>query len=215
MANIGSAFLGDLQAKRIRQLSSGSSAPTSPPSSPPASANNPMSISQSRSPQPPQPQSPSRSQRDEQLRQAWVALAQPPTKAIVDPVLALELRVRWLEVLVLGLAGPASTQSSSVPSNVATTADGKFRTGGEKPQKGRSNMKSLRGKRSDKQKEREQERRKGRESAATLARLTEDVKKRLDAIVETNEGLRKFAETCAHPSSPGASVYSECPCVVF
>jgi hypothetical protein len=65
-------------------------------------------------------------------------------KVNIEPELALELRVRWLEALIHG------------------------------PDPGR----------------------KRKETVATLARLTEEVKKRLDAIVEPNDSLKKFIDTC-------------------
>ncbi|KAF9447727.1 hypothetical protein P691DRAFT_801916 [Macrolepiota fuliginosa MF-IS2] len=181
MANIGSAFLGDLQAKRIRHLSSPTSS-TSPPASPPANAiynSNQMSTIQSLSPQ---SKSPSQSpQGGDQPNQPWAALGLPPNKATIDPILALELRVRWLETLVLGIGAPSSAAGAN--------ADGKAIA---KDEKGRGALRSIKNKRTDKQKEREQG--KGKETATALTRLTEDVKKRLDAIVETNEGLRKFMD---------------------
>lgn len=155
-----------------------------------------MSITQPLSPPPPQSQSPS-SQRDDQKSpsQPWAAFGQPPNKATIDPILALELRVRWLETLVLGLSGPSSSSSdASTLAPNANAIDGKATVGDEK---GRGSLKSLRRKTAEKQKERGKG--KGKESATTLARLTEEVKKRLDAIVETNEGLRKFMDTCASP----------------
>lgn len=68
----------------------------------------------------------------------------PATKVSIEPELALELRVRWLEALIHG-ADPG---------------------------------------------------RKRKETVATLARLTEEVKKKLDAIVEPNDSLKKFIDTC-------------------
>lgn len=174
MANIGSAFLGDLQAKRIRHFSS------PPPSPTTATLEN---IHRMNVPLPP-----SRSQPDEQLGKAWAVLAQPPHKTTIDPVLALELRVRWLEVLVLGITGP----DTSV--NVADK--NKSRNDDEKRQRGRGNAGSRQGPGSDKHKEKGREKGKGTQSTDTLARLTENVTKRLKAIVETNEGLRKFMDTC-------------------
>lgn len=181
MANIGSAFLGDLQAKRIRNLSS------PPPSPTTATLGNirPMSVSLPSS----------RSQQDEQLGKAWAALVQPPHKATIDPVLALELRVRWLEVLVLGTTGP-DTSVNVVDKN-------KSRNGDEKRQRDPGNTGGNTGSRqgpgSEKHKEKERDRGKGTRSTDTLARLTENVTKRLKAIVETNEGLKKFMDTCAFP----------------
>ncbi|EKM76228.1 hypothetical protein AGABI1DRAFT_115974 [Agaricus bisporus var. burnettii JB137-S8] len=123
MANIGSAFLGDLQAQRIRQLASPSS---SPPSSPPPHS----SFSQVLSVPPPPPQD--------------VLPPTPLTRINIDPELALELRIRWLEALIHG------------------------------PDPGRKRKETV---------------------GTTLARLTEDVKKRLDAIVEPNDSLKKFIDT--------------------
>lgn len=123
MANIGSAFLGDLQAQRIRQLASPSS---SPPSSPPPHSSFSQVLSV-----PPPPQD--------------VLPPTPLTRINIDPELALELRIRWLEALIHG------------------------------PDPGRKRKETV---------------------GTTLARLTEDVKKRLDAIVEPNDSLKKFIDTC-------------------
>lgn len=172
MANIGSAFLGDLQAKRIRHLSS-------PPPSPTLENIHRMNV----------PLPPSRSQQDEQLGKAWAVLVQPPHKATIDPVLALELRVRWLEVLVLGVAG--------LDTSVNVADKSKSRNGDEKRQRGRGNTGSRQGPGPEKDKEKGRDKGKGAQSTETLARLTENVTKRLKAIVETNEGLRKFMDTCA------------------
>lgn len=94
MANIGSVFLGD--SKRIRVLSG-----STPPSSPPASAmmsgvlsNLPSPTSASQDPAPaPQGGSPS----------AVPTRGDSIPKAEIEPELALELRIRWLEALVLGV----------------------------------------------------------------------------------------------------------------
>jgi len=170
MANIGSAFLGDLQAKRIRHFSS-------PPPSPTLENIHRMNV----------PLPLPRSQQDEQLGKAWAVLAHPPHKTTIDPVLALELRVRWLEVLVLGTTGPDTSVADK----------NKPRNDDEKRQRGRGNTGSQQDPGSEKHKEKKKEKGKGTQSTDTLARLTENVTKRLKAIVETNEGLRKFMDTCA------------------
>ena len=174
MANIGSAFLGDLQAKRIHHLSF-------PPSSPPTTTLEHMNVSLP----------PSRSQWDEQLGKACAALAQPPYKTTIDPILALELRVRWLEALVLGVPGPELSSASVNADKSKSRADDK------KGQKDRGNAGSLSGVGPEKYKGKARDGGKRVQSSDTLAQLTEKVTKRLNAIVETNEGLRKFMDTCA------------------
>lgn len=138
-----------------------------------------------------QSQSPARfSEHDEQPGQPLAALASPLNQTTIDPILALELRVRWLEALILGVTGPLDPPTSTVD----TARTGRETRGiDDRTQKGRGNFKSLRGTVAEKQEGNEKG--KGRASA-TLARLTEDVKKRLDAIVESNEGLKKFMDAC-------------------
>lgn len=70
---------------------------------------------------------------------------------IIDPVLSLELRLCWLEAIILGLR-----------------QDGKDRKGKEKLN----------------------------ERGDTLIRLAEDVQRRLDVAVGSNEGLKRFMEHC-------------------
>lgn len=151
-----------------------------------------------------QPLSPPPAQSQDQTNQAWATLAQPLTKTNIDPVLALELRVRWLEALVLGLSSPASSSNAPTDTN---GFDKGTKTSGDRGHKIQGSLRSLRA-----EKLREKERGKGKEAITTLARLTEDVKKRLDAIVETNEGLRKFMDTCTSffriPSSSLPITYS-------
>ncbi|KAJ2918616.1 hypothetical protein MD484_g1800, partial [Candolleomyces efflorescens] len=120
MASIGSVFLGDRQ--RIRHLSSSTThSSTTPPSSPPPSgtfsnmagrtSNSPLShsfddlgvdLDGSSSPS-------SSKQRgrtgnnSEGLKVDWKDLPPEAKRKAIDPELALELRVRWLEAIVLGL----------------------------------------------------------------------------------------------------------------
>lgn len=114
-------------------------------------------------------------------------------KATIDPVLALELRVRWLEALTLGPNGPSSNLDASTSAVSTSALDKKVQGSDEKK---RGNLRGMRGKPMEKPKEKLKEKEGGKETAVTLARLTENVKKRLDTIVEANEGLRKFMDTC-------------------
>jgi len=92
-ANIGSVFLGDLQ--RIRNLS----APSTPPSSPPPSASKPNPFS------PPLPSDGLKSPLSLMDTFAVPPTVPPPT---IDPDIALELRVRWLEAIILGVKDSSS-----------------------------------------------------------------------------------------------------------
>ncbi|KAF7370602.1 hypothetical protein MSAN_00693000 [Mycena sanguinolenta] len=83
MASIGSVFLGD--TKRRRVLSATSNSTGTPPSSPPPSGS--MSVFSSLpSPPPTIPEIPSK-----------------PHPPVVDSALSLELRLRWLEAILLGV----------------------------------------------------------------------------------------------------------------
>jgi len=88
----------------------------------------------------------------------------------VDPLLALELRLRWLEALILGVKqdlgkdrkGKAKEEYATVSiANSAAVANLKH---GE-----------------------------------TLVRIAETVQQKLDKAVEGNEGLKRFMDSCAYP----------------
>ncbi|KAK7012215.1 hypothetical protein R3P38DRAFT_3019916 [Favolaschia claudopus] len=89
MANIGSAFLGD--SKRRRVLSTGTR--STPPSSPPPSG---MSSVFSAIPSPPPPTIPESPSHQ--------------SKPVVDSALSLELRLRWLEAILLGVKHEPSSK---------------------------------------------------------------------------------------------------------
>lgn len=129
MSGIGSVFLGDNQ--RFRMLSS--TPPSSPPSRSPVSATTgfPM-ISPTHSP-----------------KQSFSKATAPPP--VIDPALSLELRLRWLEAILLGV---------------------------RQDTKERKKLSELK-------------------HGETLIRLAEDVQRRLDAAVESNEGLKRFMDHCA------------------
>jgi hypothetical protein len=91
-SRVGSVFLGDLQ--RVRHLSS-------PPSSPPSSITGALAPSLAfESTDNIDMESPS-VHPGEQQSTPTAPFPAPPTK--IDPVLALELRLRWLEALILGV----------------------------------------------------------------------------------------------------------------
>ncbi|KAG6879247.1 hypothetical protein C0992_004241 [Termitomyces sp. T32_za158] len=146
MANIGSVFLGDNVRHRMLSNSSHTSPPSStPPSSPPPSAISavfPRGLSQS---------SPSLQAQSNQLTTS------------IDPRLALDLRLRWLEALLVGVGVSGG--------NVSKTG------------------------------------RKSTEEAHTpsLCRAAGDLQQRLDVIVASNDGLRRFLaqyDQYAHFLSP-------------
>lgn len=163
MAGIGSVFLGDVQRHRVFS--------TSPPSSPPGSS------IYTRIPSPPPIQDSHKdsdhdSVEDDDTETAEAAAppkvdANPPKATTIDPMLALELRLRWLEALVLGLR-------ENKPSRAAS-----HRKLGSVPLK-----------------------KKLLKHGETLVRLAEDVQNRLDAIVEENEGLKRFMVQCKLSPSP-------------
>ncbi|KAF9466065.1 hypothetical protein BDZ94DRAFT_1188032 [Collybia nuda] len=138
MANIGSVFLGDFQ--RLRVLSS-----STPPSSPP-----PSSISGVI------PQSPPITQPDpDTITQGRTAMepSKPALPSTIEPALALELRLRWLEAILKGVK-----------------QDTRDRKG--------------------KEKEKHWELKQGE----TLTRIAEDIQKRLNTVVEGNDGLKRFID---------------------
>jgi hypothetical protein len=81
----------------------------------------------------------------------------------VEPILSLELRLRWLEALLLGV---------------------------------RQDVKTGKGK----------ERVQGLKHGETIVRLAEDVQTRLEEVVESNEGLKRFMDHC--PFNPLSRVLS-------
>ena len=167
MAGIGSVFLGDVQRHRVFSTST-------PPSSPPASS------IYTGIPSPPRnddddddDDDDNNSVEDDDTETTGEAAAppkldaNPPKATTIDPMLALELRLRWLEALVLGLP-------ENNPSRAAS-----HRKLGSVPL-----------------------RKKLLKHGETLVRLAEDVQSRLDAIVEANEGLKRFMAQCEILPSP-------------
>ncbi|KAG1767163.1 hypothetical protein EV702DRAFT_980354 [Suillus placidus] len=149
MSAIGSVFLGDFQRHRI--LSS-----TPPPSSPPpGQLGHQMSVASA---------SQSLEELVEPLDDVQSELsAEQPTAAVtpvaqlepstappvIDPVLSLELRLRWLEALLLGVRQDA------------------------RDRRGKDKVPELK-------------------HGETLIRLAEDVQRRLDNVIQSNDGLQRF-----------------------
>lgn len=128
MSGIGSVFLGDNQ--RFRMLSP--TPPSSPPSRSPVSATTgfPM-LSPTHSP-----------------KQSFSKAIAP--QPVIDPALSLELRLRWLEAILLGV---------------------------RQDTKDRKKLSGLK-------------------HGETLIRLAEDVQRRLNTAVESNESLKRFMDHC-------------------
>ncbi|KII87378.1 hypothetical protein PLICRDRAFT_125405 [Plicaturopsis crispa FD-325 SS-3] len=146
MTAIGSVFLGDFARHRI--LSS-----STPPSSPPplTSPSAMSTVFPASSFSPPQSAPPDITQTPQV--QPTPVPAPPPPPPVIDPALSLELRLRWLEALLLGV---------------------------------RQDAKDRKGK--------ERERAPVLKNGESLLRLAEDVQRRLDNVVDSNEGLKRFME---------------------
>ncbi|KAG5647826.1 hypothetical protein DXG03_007750 [Asterophora parasitica] len=136
MANLGSVFLGDFQRHRIL------SAPTTPPASPPPTGSSPSSPPPSSIAAvfPPPMDSKAVSNASKEA---------PVPPASIDPALALDLRLRWLEAILLGV------KQDSVD------------------RKGKEHERPL-------------------PEGETLARAAENIQRRLDTVVGSNDGLKQF-----------------------
>lgn len=92
-------------------------------------------------------------------------IVQGPGK--VDPVLALELRLRWLEALILGMKQDSVKDRKGKAKEVARAGIGAG---------GRTNVNLKHGE--------------------NLTRLAENIQSQLDKAVEGNEGLKRFMDSC-------------------
>ena len=90
----------------------------------------------------------------------------------IDPITALELRVRWLEAIVFG------TKQDQHAKEKEKEKDAKRVRFSEK------NVKQDSG------------------SGEPLVKMAWDIQRRLDTVVNSNEGLKRFMSQCAFPSSP-------------
>ncbi|TFK29636.1 hypothetical protein FA15DRAFT_684529 [Coprinopsis marcescibilis] len=130
MANIGSAFLGDRQ--RIRHLSSSTTHSRSPPSSPPPTGISGMMQHSATSPLAASfddvDDEASASSRKQQRQHVFVVPHEQQTRPKpIDPRLALELRVRWLEAIVYGAKHEAGAALQGQRTRPAPPAKGKQR----------------------------------------------------------------------------------------
>ncbi|KAF8074888.1 hypothetical protein FPV67DRAFT_1475339 [Lyophyllum atratum] len=154
MANLGSVFLGDFQRHRI--LSS------TPPSSPPPGSPPPSSIS-SVFPALHPPPDPTTTK---------LEMIQP-TPTTIDPALALDLRLRWLEAILLGVKQDARDRKGKEREKPHELSDGE-----------------------------------------TLCRIAEDLQRRLDAVIEGNDGLKRFVahyDQHAHLLTPAFALSGSLP----
>lgn len=147
MPVLGSVFLGDAHHHRVFS--------TTPPTSPPPPSGSPSFTFRAQ-----QARADSTSAMDEPKLQV-----EAPLPAEISPEVSLELRLRWLEALLLGVRQDATREA-------------------------RKHATEGRAAREDAQK---------RES---LFRRAEEVQRRLDAIVASNEGVRRFMEHCLFDLAP-------------
>lgn len=148
MSAIGSVFLGDFQRHRI--ISS-----TPPPSSPPPSQlGHQMSVASASQSleelvEPDDVQSELSAEHPTTAVTPSAQLEPSTAPPIIDPALSLELRLRWLEALLLGVRQDA------------------------RDRKGKDRVPELK-------------------HGETLIRLAEDVQRRLDNVIQSNDGLQRF-----------------------
>jgi len=105
---------------------------------------------------------------------AIAPVSPPPPPTAITPSMSVELRLRWLEALLLGVKQETGSRDGM------STINGRVGT-----QKKKSNAEK------EKEKERERQARK-----KTLSRRAEEVQRKLDAVVAGHEGLRKFMDRC-------------------
>ncbi|KAH9893306.1 hypothetical protein C8Q73DRAFT_696418 [Cubamyces lactineus] len=131
MTAIGSVFLGDVQRQRV--LSS-----STPPSSPPPHLSNngaPYSFS------------------DVDIDDAVERKPQQPAPLPISPMLSLELRLRWLETLLLGAKHDAHEQAVKTSTRTEKLKEGE-----------------------------------------TLVRRAEELQRKLDSVVQSSDGLKRFMD---------------------
>lgn len=85
-------------------------------------------------------------------------MTQQSVPSTIDPALALNLRLRWLEAILLGVKQDRKGKEREKPYELS--------------------------------------------HGETLSRLAEDLQRRLDVVVESNDGLKRFMQHC--PYAPSA-----------
>ncbi|KAG1740022.1 hypothetical protein EDB19DRAFT_1895405 [Suillus lakei] len=152
MSAIGSVFLGDFQRHRIIAAS------TPPSSPPPGQLGHQMSVASASQPLENLVEPLDDIQSELYAEQPTAVVTPLPqlepqsstAPPVIDPVLSLELRLRWLEALLLGVRHDTRDRK------------GKDKVGPEL------------------------------KHGETLIRLAEDVQRRLDGVIQSNDGLQRF-----------------------
>jgi len=107
-----------------------------------------------------------------QLQDGSDSMSRAPGK--VDPVLALELRLRWLEALVVGMKQQDAGRDRKGKTKEDTYAGASVAAAATAA---------------------------GLKHGETLSHLTEAVQKEFDKVVDSSEGLRKFIDNCEWTSA--------------
>jgi len=185
---VGSVFLGDIQRHRFASPSSRiTSAQNTPTSSPPnTSVSGVFALHQSHchhstiprrssldddidiDMDPPEP-APAVIQRHLNAPTTPVPLHHGNKPGKIDPILALELRLRWLEALILGIKQDLSRERKGKGKDVA-----EYASFGNAQMIASANLRR----------------------GETLMRLAESVQQKLDKALEANEGLKRFMDNC-------------------
>jgi hypothetical protein len=108
-------------------------------------------------------------------RQRLIASTSPPTSSFahgpphISPEVALQLRIRWLEAILLGVND--TDKKTSKPTGVVSAS------------------------KRDEEDEEETEDEEGSDEQ-TLIRRAEEIQRKLDAVVLKNDDISRFVETC-------------------
>jgi len=114
-------------------------------------------------------------------RQRLIASTSPPTSpfpgpAHISPEVALQLRIRWLEALLLGVNDPEGKSSRLPRSKEAIAGSKKAEDAGDED-----------GEDDDEQDDTDEQ---------TLIRQAEEIQRKLDTVVLGNSDLARFVERC-------------------
>jgi hypothetical protein len=110
-------------------------------------------------------------------RQRLIASTSPPTSSFVhgpphiSPEVALQLRIRWLEALLLGVND--ADKKTSKPTGIVSAS-----------------------KRDDEDEDEEETEDEEGSDEQSLIRRAEEIQRKLDAVVLKNDDISRFVETC-------------------
>ena len=117
----------------------------------------------------------------------------------MSPTLSLQLRIRWLEALLIGVRQEVASKGKNVK--------GEEKGKGKKAKKLDGNKKKQEGE-EDEEEEGEEKTEYGEDGTEgdlededevhTLMRQAEDVQLQLKGVVESHEAIRKFMDNCKH-----------------